>query len=63
MNINGHLLNAIQTSIQAGQAILDVGDAAKVDGAGAPHHADDLVVLFQQELGQEAAILPGDARD
>ncbi len=32
--------------------ILNVGDAVKIDGAGAAHHAQDLVAFPQQELGQ-----------
>ena len=38
-------------------------DAREVLGAGAAHHAEDLVALLQQQLGQVRAVLPGDAGD
>jgi hypothetical protein len=40
-----------------------VGDPLEVDGAGPAHHADDLVALLEQELGQVRAVLAGDAGD
>jgi RNA polymerase sigma-70 factor, ECF subfamily len=40
-----------------------VGDALEVDGAGPADHADDLVALVEQQLGQVGAVLAGDAGD
>src|SRR5438874_1030008 len=40
-----------------------IRDALEVDRAGAADHADHLVALLQQKLGQVAAILAGNAGD
>ena len=52
-----------QVAGHEGDPVLEVADALEVDGAGAPHHADHLVALVQQELGQVGAVLAGDAGD
>ena len=47
------------------EPVLDAGDAFEVDRARAPHHADDLVPLLEQQFGQVGAVLardPGDER-
>ena len=44
-------------------AVLDVRDSLEVDGAAAPHHADDLVALGQQQFREVRAVLAGDAGD
>ena len=44
-------------------AVLQVGDALEVRGALAAHHADHLVALVEQQLGQVRAVLAGDAGD
>ena len=44
-------------------AVAQVRDALEVLGAGAAHHADDLVALLEQQLGQIRAVLAGDAGD
>ena len=56
-----HLIQ--QVALHDGDLILNVTNAVEVDGAGAPHHADHFVALFQQKLGQVRAILTGDAGD
>src|SRR5678815_2137433 len=38
-------------------------DAFKIDRARPAHHADDLIAILQQKLGQIAAVLPRDTRD
>jgi len=43
--------------------ILDMANPVKVDGAGAPHHPDDVITLVQQKLSQVGTILAGDAGD
>jgi len=43
--------------------ILYVCDSLEVDGAGASDHADHLVALSEQELGEVGAILSGDSCD
>ena len=45
------------------ELVLEVLDALEVLGAAAAHHADDLVALRQQELGEIGAVLSGDAGD
>ena len=40
--------------------ILDVGDAAEIRPCWAPNHADDLITLVQQKLGQIGTILTRD---
>ncbi|GIV80754.1 MAG: hypothetical protein KatS3mg051_0108 [Anaerolineae bacterium] len=45
------------------QPVLNVLDAAEVDGAGAPYQAEDLIPLFEQEFGQIGTILAGDTGD
>ena len=52
-----------QVAGHEGDAVLEVGDALEVDRRGAPDHADDLVALVEQELGQVGAVLAGDAGD
>ncbi len=43
--------------------VLDVGDPLEADRARPPHHADDLVALLEQELGQVRPVLTGHAGD
>ena len=43
--------------------VLQVGDALEVRGAAPAHHADHLVALGEQELGQIGAVLTGDSGD
>ena len=45
------------------ESILNVGDPLEVDGAGPAHHADHLVALLEQELGQVRTVLPGHPGD
>ncbi len=46
-----------------GNLILDVLDAAKVDGARAAHHAHDFIPLAEQKLCQVGTILSRNACD
>src|SRR5690606_6758319 len=52
-----------QVAGHQGDAVLEVGDPLEVHRAGAAHHADDLVVAFEEQLGEVAAVLAGDAGD
>ena len=52
-----------QVALHDGDLVLDMAHAVEVDRAGAPHHADDLVALRQQEIGQVRTVLAGDAGD
>jgi hypothetical protein len=45
------------------EAVADVVDAPGVERAAAADEAVDLVSLLQEQLGEIAAVLPGDARD
>jgi len=45
------------------EAVADVVDPPGVEGAAAADEAVDLVSLLQEQLGEIAAVLPGDARD
>jgi hypothetical protein len=45
------------------ELIAHLVDAPGVERAGAPHEAVDLVSLGEQELGEVAAVLAGDAGD
>jgi len=45
------------------EAVADMVDAPRVERAAAADEAVDLVSLLQEQLGQIAAVLPGDARD
>ena len=45
------------------ELVLDVGDAFEVHRAAPAHHADDVVALGQQQLGQVRAVLAGDPGD
>ena len=45
------------------RVVVEVVDAAGVEGAGAADDAVDVVALRQEELGEVGAILPGDAGD
>ena len=61
-----HLVQrALVKQVPLGQfdLILDVLDAAQVEGAGAAHHAHHAVTFGEQELGQVRAVLPGNAGD
>jgi hypothetical protein len=58
---HAHLVE--QVALDNLDAVLDVADAVEIDGAGAAHHTDDRVALFQQEFGEIAAVLTGDAGD
>ena len=52
-----------QVGLMEGDAAGQVGDAFEGLGAGAADDAVDLVAFFQQQLGEVAAVLAGDARD
>jgi len=52
-----------QVTVHERDTVHDGTDPAQVGHAGAPHHADDVVTLFQQELGKIGTVLPGDSRD
>jgi hypothetical protein len=52
-----------QVALDQFDLVLDVLDAAQVEGAGAAHHAHHAVAFGEQELGQVRAVLPGNAGD
>ena len=52
-----------QIALHDGDTILDMPNPVEVDGAGAPHHADDFVALLQEKLGQVRSVLAGDTGD
>ena len=52
-----------EIAVVQGQAIADVVDAPGVEGAAPADEAVHLVALLEQQLGQVAAVLPGDAGD
>jgi hypothetical protein len=45
------------------RVLVEMIDAARVEGGRASDDAVDLVTLLEQELGQVGAVLPGDAGD
>ena len=52
-----------RSPVTSSMLVLDVEDPLEVERARRAHHPDDVVALFEQELGQVRAVLPGDARD
>ena len=52
-----------QVPVMENEVLADVVDPPGVEGAAAPHQAVDLVALLEQELGEVAAVLAGDAGD
>src|SRR5690606_41446927 len=51
------------TLFRSRDAVLEVGDALEGDRRGPSDHADHLVTLVEEELGQVGAVLAGDAGD
>ena len=51
--VRGHDLDAVEQVVDPLVGVV----------GGAAHHADDVVALGQEELGEVGAVLPGDARD
>jgi hypothetical protein len=52
-----------QVAVHEGDAVLEVADALPVDRARAPDHAEHLVALGEQQLGEVRPVLPGDTGD
>jgi hypothetical protein len=52
-----------QVTMDERDAVLEVTDPLPVDRAGPPDHAQHLVTLVQQQLGQVGAVLTGDTGD
>ena len=46
-----------------GDPVLEVGDSLEVDGGRPANHADHLVALREQKLGEVGTVLAGDAGD
>ena len=52
-----------QVALDGRDAVLDVGDPLERDGRGPAHHADDLVPLAKEVLGQVRAVLTSNSGD
>ena len=51
----------VQVALDDLDIVLQMLDALEGQGAGTPHHADDTIVLGEQQLGQVRAVLAGNS--